>query len=81
MKQFFKTNNWLLRTARSFMRGVVLLMPLLLLMPQAVQANDYLEQASHYSIYSSGADRIHFKIPVWAYGKSYDYYAYDASYV
>ena len=46
-----------------------------------VQANDYLEKDDHYKIYATGINKIHFVIPVWAYGKSYDYYAYDDSYI
>ncbi|MBR1808546.1 MAG: hypothetical protein IJ776_04075 [Paludibacteraceae bacterium] len=41
------------------------------------KANDYLEKDKHYMAYANGADKVHFVIPVWAYGKSYDYYAYD----
>ncbi len=51
------------------------------LLPQNVSANDYLEKEKHYDIYASGVDKVHFKIPVWAYGKSYDYYAYEDSYI
>jgi len=49
--------------------------------PQGAYANDYLEKEKHYNAYANGADRIHFVIPVWAYGASYDYYAYGDSYV
>lgn len=47
------------------------------LVPKNARANDYLEQKKHYSIYASGMNKVHFVIPVWAYGASYDYYAYD----
>ena len=47
------------------------------LIPNKARANDYLEQKKHYSIYASGMNKVHFVIPVWAYGASYDYYAYD----
>lgn len=43
-------------------------------------ANDYLELQKHYMVYTSGANSIHFKIPVWAYGRSYDYFLDGASY-
>ena len=46
-----------------------------------VQANDFLELSKHYSCYATGAGVLHFKIPVWSYGSSYDYYACDESYV
>lgn len=46
----------------------------LLLTSFTAKANDYLELQKHYMVYTSGANSIHFKIPVWAYGKSYDYY-------
>ena len=49
----------------------------LFLIPNDARANDYLEQKKHYSIYASGMNKVHFVIPVWAYGASYDYYAYD----
>lgn len=42
------------------------------------RANDYLEKEKHFSVYTASADAIHFKIPVWAYGKAYDYYANNA---
>ena len=45
-------------------------------LPQWASANDYLEKDKHYRAYANGADRVHFVIPVWAYGKAYDYYAY-----
>ncbi len=77
MKQS-KTRNRLLRTAKSFTRGALLLLTLLL-MPKAAQANDYLVNKDHYFVYASGQDKIHFKIPVWAYGKGWDYYAFDKS--
>ncbi len=51
------------------------------LIPNNARANDYLEKEKHYNAYANGADRIHFVIPVWAYGASYDYYAYGDSYV
>ncbi len=31
-------------------------------------------------VYTSGASSIHFKIPVWAYGRARNYYIYDSSY-
>ena len=43
-------------------------------------ANDYLEQEKHYMVYTSGASSIHFKIPVWAYGKMFNYYVNRTSY-
>ena len=49
------------------------------LMPLHVQANDYLELQKHYSVYAAGANSIHFKIPVWAYGKGNNYYLYNSS--
>lgn len=42
--------------------------------PQKARANDYLEKEKHFMVYTSGADRIHFTIPVWAEG-AYDRYA------
>jgi len=48
-----------------------------------VRANDYLELAKHYSVYAGGANFIHFKVPVWAYGKANNYYLSNstASYI
>ncbi len=42
-------------------------------------ANDYLELQKHYMVYTSGANKIHFKIPVWAYGRAFNYYLYNSS--
>ncbi len=61
--------------------AVVLLSVAMLLLSQKAFANDYLEKEKHYAIYSNGANSIHFVIPVWAYGRAYDYYAYDESYI
>ena len=44
-----------------------------------IQANDYLEQKKHYMVYPAGMDHIHFKVPVWAYGKVRNYYLSDQS--
>lgn len=60
---------------------LVLLIVCCCLFSNKVQANDYLEKEDHYKIYATGINKIHFEIPVWAYGKSYDYYAYDDSYI
>lgn len=54
---------------------------LLWLTPQSVKANDYLEQQYNYSIYTTGPEKIHFKIPVWAYGTINDYLALPYSHV
>ena len=43
-------------------------------LPLHVQANDYLEVQRHYQVYSNGRNSIHFKIPVWAYGRINDYH-------
>ena len=43
-------------------------------MPHHVLANDYLEVSRHYQAYCSGRNTIHFKIPVWAYGRWNDYH-------
>ncbi|MBE6311939.1 MAG: T9SS type A sorting domain-containing protein [Bacteroidales bacterium] len=59
----------------------MLAIALLFVVPQLVRANDYLERDKHYNAYSAGVDKVHFVIPVWAYGKGYDYYAYDQSYI
>ncbi len=45
------------------------------------RANDYLEVGRHYSVYVAGQNCIHFKIPVWAYGRWNDYFNNDSSYV
>ena len=39
---------------------------LLVLAPMAVHANDFLEKDKHYSAYAAGADKIHFKIPLYS---------------
>lgn len=53
---------------------LLLLALVAVLMPQQVQANDYLEVQRHYQVYSNGRNSIHFKIPVWAYGRINDYH-------
>ena len=50
-------------------------------LPLHVQANDYLEVQSNYSVYSTGREAIHFKIPIWAYGRVNNYYLANYSYV
>ena len=59
----------------------MLLLSLFIFQFSPLQANDYLEKEKHYNVYASGVNKVHFVIPVWAYGASYDYYAYDESYV
>ena len=41
----------------------------------------YLEKQYNYSIYTTGPEKIHFKIPVWAYGTINDYLAMPYSHV
>ena len=57
--------------------GALLMLCALWFTPQMAQANDYLEKDQHYQAYANGVDKVHFVIPIWAYGASYDYYAYD----
>ena len=49
-------------------KQIVLLQVLILLVlaPMAVHANDFLEKDKHYSAYAAGADKIHFKIPLYS---------------
>ena len=54
--------------------SLLLFAAVVVLMPQQVQANDYLEVQRHYQVYSNGRNSIHFKIPVWAYGRVNDYH-------
>ena len=51
----------------------------LLFAPHKVQANDYLEKEYHYKAYPTGADHVHFILPVWSYGRSYDFYIHESS--
>ena len=53
----------------------------LLTMAVNVRANDYLEVQDNYSVYATARDAIHFKVPIWAYGKVNNYYLADLSYV
>ena len=55
------------------------LVTLLFVFVDQSQANDYLELQKHYMVYTSGANKIHFKIPVWAYGRAFNYYLYNSS--
>ncbi len=53
---------------------IVLAFCALFLIPVTADANDYLEKKKHYMAYSAGIDKVHFKIPVWAYGAVNNYY-------
>jgi hypothetical protein len=44
-------------------------------------ANDYLEVQDHYSVYATGRDAIHVKVPIWAYGRVNNYYLSSNSYL
>ena len=57
---------------RFFLSALIVLIGLLQLAPQKVQANDYMEHQENYSVYASGTDRIHFSIPVWVHGSWYE---------
>ena len=46
----------------------------LLLLVTSLSANDYLEVQSNYSVYATGRDAIHVKVPIWAYGRVNNYY-------
>lgn len=70
-----KSANWLTKNMLAIVFGI------LLCIPTATHANDYLEKTKHYNAYANGADKVHFVIPVWAYGAAYDYYAYEDSYI
>ena len=60
-------------------RGLGGLLVFFLSLFSPAQANDYLEVQSHYSIYSSGRDAIHVKVPIWAYGRINNYYLADST--
>ncbi len=38
----------------------------MMLVAEKAQANDFLEKDKHYSAYAAGADKIHFKIPLYS---------------
>ena len=51
------------------MKARILFLQVLILLavaPMAVHANDFLEKDKHYSAYAAGADKIHFKIPLYS---------------
>ena len=73
IKKMQKTNQ-----TNRLMRRIAALLLFVLVGSMTATANDYLEISRHYSVYVGGADCIHFKIPVWAYGSAYDYYANNA---
>lgn len=52
---------------------------LFMLVAGVAQANDYLEKKKHYMVYSAGMDKIHFKVPVWSYGRYNNYYLGETS--
>ena len=43
------------------------------LVPQAVQANDYMEHKENYNVYTSGPNKIRFVIPTWVLGAWYEH--------
>ena len=49
--------------------------------PASSFANDYLEVQDHYSVYATGRDAIHVKVPLWAYGRVNNYYLSSNSYL
>ena len=49
--------------------------------PASLQANNYLEVQDHYSVYATGRDAIHVKVPLWAYGRVNNYYIANNSYL
>jgi hypothetical protein len=62
--------------------GLRLMMTLsLCLFITSVSANDYLEEQSNYSVYATGRDAIHVKVPIWAYGRVNNYYLSSNSYL
>ena len=52
--------------------AVLFAMMVILLVPQPVRANDYMEHPENYQVYASGIDKIHFSIPVWVHGAWYE---------
>ncbi|MBQ7530169.1 MAG: hypothetical protein IJT12_00495, partial [Paludibacteraceae bacterium] len=80
-----KVNHFIKQLAQWRENGLrvvgMMLLALFIFQSSPLKANDYLEQEKHYQIYANGVNKVHFSIPVWAYGKSYDYYAYGDSYV
>ena len=53
----------------------------MLFVPQKAHAwgNDYLEKKTHYSVYTTGTDKIHFKIPIFSYSFFGSYMALPTS--
>ena len=53
----------------------------MLFVPQKANAwgNDYLEKKTHYSVYTTGTDKIHFKIPIFSYSFFGSYMALPTS--
>ncbi len=73
------TNIFSKSVLNNVLRFIVFVYTLLFVLP-FVRANDYLELERHYSVMTTGQDVIHFKIPVWAYGRAFDYYISSSSY-
>ena len=53
----------------------------LFLLATTAAANDYLEVQNNYSVYATGRDAIHVKVPIWAYGRVNNYYLSSNSYL
>lgn len=51
----------------------LLLLRLLMLTPQRIQANDYLEHKEHYTVMNMGNGVYRFYVPIWVYGRVNNY--------
>jgi hypothetical protein len=52
---------------------LILLLCSLFIGVNRAEANDFLELEKHYSAYTAGANKVHFKLPIYSRG-AYDYY-------
>ena len=49
---------------------ILLALCAMVLVPERAHANDFLEKEKHYSAYTAGANKIHFKIPLFSESES-----------
>ena len=60
-----------MKTGHSYFRIIVCVVAALvcILPERATASNDFLEETQNYSVTPKGNGVVHFKIPIWAYGR------------
>ena len=64
-----------MKTGHSYFRIIVCVVAALvcILPERATASNDFLEETQNYSVTPKGNGVVHFKIPIWAYGRVNNY--------